>query len=201
MKRLHTQCRPHTDMPPRADVYEQNSRQSVSTLTLALCTRRSFLPGHIGAGTHRPDPDETRLCRRQLLSSSWLHAGGGRGGGTTAKTTTTDFFFFFFWGGGGGVSPSMKMYRNVFQYVVPRSGELQTQKSKSHLVRTQSLNVLSLKPGVGQYVAIHATLTDRNFFLAYFYTSSPFACIFSKPLDLFPALAVADTWFLCRPAE
>ena len=28
---------------------------------------------------------------------------------------------------------------------------------KSHLVRTQSLNVLPLKPGVGQYIAIHAT--------------------------------------------
>ena len=32
----------------------------------------------------------------------------------------------------------------------PRSGELRTQKLKSHLVRTQSLNVLPLKPGVGQ---------------------------------------------------
>ena len=30
----------------------------------------------------------------------------------------------------------------------PRSGELRTQKLKSHLVRTQSLNVLPLKPGV-----------------------------------------------------
>ena len=36
---------------------------------------------------------------------------------------------------------------------VPRSGELRTQKLKSHLVRTQSLNVLPLKPGVGQYIA------------------------------------------------
>ena len=32
----------------------------------------------------------------------------------------------------------------------PRSGELRTQKLKSHLVRTQSLNVLPFKPGVGQ---------------------------------------------------
>ena len=64
--------------------------------------------------------------------------------------------------------------------VFPRSGELRTQKLKSHLVRTQSLNVLPLKPGVGQYIAIHATLTARDFFLAYFYTSGPFTCIFSK---------------------
>ena len=62
----------------------------------------------------------------------------------------------------------------------PRSGELRTQKLKSHLVRTQSLNVLPLKPGVGQCIAIHATLTARDFFLAYFYPSGPFACIFSK---------------------
>ena len=60
------------------------------------------------------------------------------------------------------------------------SGELWMQKSKSHLMRTQSLNVLPLKPGVGQYTAIHATLTARDFFLAYFYTSGPLNCIFSK---------------------
>ena len=60
----------------------------------------------------------------------------------------------------------------------PRSGELRTQKLKSHLVRTQSLNVLPLKPGLGQHVAIHATLTARDFFLAYFYPSGPFTSIF-----------------------
>ena len=48
------------------------------------------------------------------------------------------------------------------------SGELQMQKLKSHLVRTQILEVLPLKPGVGQYIAIHVTLTDWDFFLAYF---------------------------------
>ena len=78
--------------------------------------------------------------------------------------------------------------RLFFDYVIQsppllfgaRSGELRTQKLKSHLVRTQSLNALPLKPGVGQYIAIHATLTARDFFLAYFYTSGPFICIFSK---------------------
>ena len=62
----------------------------------------------------------------------------------------------------------------------PGSGELRAQKLKSHLVGTQSLNVLPLKPGVGQYIAIHATLTARDFFLVYFYLSGPFICIFSK---------------------
>ena len=85
---------------------------------------------------------------------------------------------------------------------LPRSEELRTQKLKSRLVRTQRLNVLPLNPGVGQYIAIHATLTARDFFLAYFYTSGPFTCIFSKTSpEIFPVLGVANTWFLCRPAE
>ena len=44
-------------------------------------------------------------------------------------------------------------------HAVPRSGELRAQKLKPYLVRTQSLNVLPLKPGVSRYIAIHATLT------------------------------------------
>ena len=69
--------------------------------------------------------------------------------------------------------------RALFIYLFPpRSGELRTQKLKSHLVRTQSLNDLPLKPGVGQYIAIHATLTARDFFLAYFYPSGPFTRTF-----------------------
>ena len=51
----------------------------------------------------------------------------------------------------------------------PRSGELRTKKLKSHLLRTQSLRGLSFKPGIGQYIAIHATLTARDFFRADFY--------------------------------
>ena len=53
---------------------------------------------------------------------------------------------------------------------------------KSHLLRAQSLEVLTSKPGVCQYIATHATLTARDFFLANFYPSGPFTCIFSKPL-------------------
>ena len=66
----------------------------------------------------------------------------------------------------------------VVPYLHPRSGELRTQKSKSQLLRrAQNLKVLPLKPGVGQYIAIHATLTARNFFLANVYPSGPFTCI------------------------
>ena len=84
----------------------------------------------------------------------------------------------------------------------PRSGELRTQKLKSHLMKTQSLNILPLKPGVGQYIAIHVTLTARDFFLAYFYTSRSIHLHFVQNLSrFFPVLAVANTWFLFRPAE
>ena len=55
------------------------------------------------------------------------------------------------------------------------------------------LQVLPLKPGVGQYIAIRATLTARDFFLAFFYPSGSFTCIFPKPLPIFPVLAVAYT--------
>ena len=72
---------------------------------------------------------------------------------------------------------------------------MRTQKLKSHLVRAQSLNVLPFKPGVGQYIAIHATFTAGEFFLAHFYPSSPFTCIFSKISRFFLR------WFLCRSAE
>ena len=86
------------------------------------------------------------------------------------------------------VSPSCNRYG-------PRNGDLRTQKLNSHLVRAQSLNVLPVKPGVGQYIAIHATLTDRDFFLAYFLpfqVHSP--ALFSKFLPIFyPVLAEANT--------
>ena len=70
----------------------------------------------------------------------------------------------------------------------PRSGELRMQKLKPHLVITQSLNVLPLKPGVGQYIAINAALTARDSFLAYFYLSGPFNFIFSKTSSDFSSI-------------
>ena len=57
-----------------------------------------------------------------------------------------------------------------------RSGELRKEMT------TQSLMVLPLNLGAGQYIAMHATLTARDFFLANLYPSGPFTCIFPKPL-------------------
>ena len=73
---------------------------------------------------------------------------------------------------------------------VPRDGELRTQKLKSNLMRTQSLKVLPLKPGVGQYIAMHAMLTSRDFVLAIFSTHLHF---FQSLSRVIPLLAVANT--------
>ena len=75
----------------------------------------------------------------------------------------------------------------------PRSGELRTQKLKSHLVRTQSLNVLPFTPGVGQYIAIHATLTARDFSFLLISTlpvHSP--AFFPKPLPIFSCVGLQN---------
>ena len=78
-------------------------------------------------------------------------------------------------------------------FVVVGSGELRTQKLKSNLLRTQSLKVLPLQSGVGQYIAIHATLTARHFFLAD--TTLPVHSLaLSQNLSrIFLVLAVANT--------
>ena len=46
-----------------------------------------------------------------------------------------------------------------------RFGVLWTQKLKTHLLRTQSLKVLPLKPGVSQNIVMYASHSARNFFL------------------------------------
>ena len=84
---------------------------------------------------------------------------------------------------------------------VPRSGELCMQKLKSLLFTTQNLKVLPLKPGVGQYIALDATLTARDFFYANFYPSNPFTCIFPKPLLSSSCVGCGEHWFLCGPTE
>ena len=74
---------------------------------------------------------------------------------------------------------------------IPRSGRLRTQKLRSHMLRIQSSKVLPLKPGVGQYITLHATVTARDFFLANFYPPGPFTCIFflQNLTRVFPVLA------------
>ena len=81
-----------------------------------------------------------------------------------------------------GISYSFRLRELTFTW--PRSGELRTKKLQSYLVRTQGLNVLPLKPGVGQYVANRAALAAGDFFLAFFFPSGPFT--FPQSIPIFP---------------
>ena len=78
-------------------------------------------------------------------------------------------------------------------YMTSHSGKLR--KLKSYLMRTQSLKVLPLKPGVGQYIAMHATLTARDLFLLCLFL--PFRSIhlhfFQTSPNFFSVSAVAIT--------
>ena len=61
-------------------------------------------------------------------------------------------------------------------------------------MRTLSLNVLPLDPGVGQYIDIQTTLIAGDFFLANFYLQGPFTCFFPQNLSrIFHVLAIANT--------
>ena len=74
------------------------------------------------------------------------------------------------------LAESLKLTQREFRSS-PSSGVLWMQKMKSHLLRTQSLNVFHWKPGVSQYIRIHAALIARDFFLANFYPFGPFICV------------------------
>ena len=54
---------------------------------------------------------------------------------------------------------------------------------KSHLLRTHGSKIPTLKPGVDQYIAMHAALTARDFFPANFYSPGPFICNFFQNLS------------------
>ena len=77
-----------------------------------------------------------------------------------------------------------------------RSGVLRTQKLKTHLLRSQSSKVLLLKPGAGPYIALHATPTAKDFFLANFLPFRPIHLhLFQNFSRVCPLLASADTGF------
>ena len=77
---------------------------------------------------------------------------------------------------------------------VPHSGELRTQKLMSHLMRTLKSSPFKTRSGSVGFIAMHAMLTARDFFLANFYPSGPFTSIFFQNVfRVFPVLAVANT--------
>ena len=67
------------------------------------------------------------------------------------------------------------------------------QKLKTNLFRTLRSKVLPLKPGVDQNIAMHASPTARDFFLANFYLSNALTFIIFQNLShIFPVLDVAN---------
>ena len=73
-----------------------------------------------------------------------------------------------------------------FTYNTPQLGAAD---AEIKVPSVESLKVLPLKPGVGQYIAIHATLTATDVFLANFYSSGPFTYTFPKPLPSFSCVS------------
>ena len=73
---------------------------------------------------------------------------------------------------------------------LPRNGVLWTQKLETYLLRTESSKVLSLQPGEGQNIAVHASHTAREFFTELIFT---LLVHFQNLSRVFPVLAVANT--------
>ena len=118
-----------------------------------------------------------------MRSFSPLRGSPSRNSNATLKPLNTVRFVTFYLGCHQHVIIAFNSIMNQtdgFNQGCSRSWELRTQKLKTNLLRSQSLNVFHLKPGVPPYISIHATLTARDFFLANVYPSGPFTCIFSK---------------------
>ena len=88
-----------------------------------------------------------------------------------------------------------------FTSLAPCNWEMRTQKLRFHLLRrTQSPNVLPLKPGVGQKKAPHASSTAMDFFLELISTLPVYSLVFFTNLSrVFYVLAVANTGSFVGP--
>ena len=94
------------------------------------------------------------VCMHVWVLSCHLHFWQNDRGGLLLTTVVTRG-----WNGHRiKVKTESYLWRRNILPPLPCSGELRTQKLKSHLMRTQSLKVLPLNPGVDQSIAMHATL-------------------------------------------
>ena len=102
------------------------------------------------------------------------------------------------------------MWREVFSGTLASKAGMLFSASKQGLCITVTEEVkrkclhrsCRLTYGVPHTVVYRATLTARDFFLAYFYPSSTFTCIFSKTSpDFFPALALANAGSCVGPQD
>ena len=106
--------------------------------------------------------------------------------------TSFSFLFFFFSEWMELLHWNLRQVRSRIRVLLSvfHSGELQIQKLRSHLLRTQSSKVLLLKPGVGQNRAMRVSSTARDFFLELISTlpvHSP--ALFPKSLPSFSCIS------------
>ena len=97
--------------------------------------------------------------------------------------------------------PFFHNFEETGHYYSAVSWEMRTQKLKSHLVRTQNLNVLPLKPGVVSIKPHMLSLLPGISSLLIFTLPVHSPAFFPRPLLISPVLAVTKIWFLSRPAE
>ena len=74
----------------------------------------------------------------------------------------------------------------ITRHIFPLSGEAADTEIKVPSEMNSELKGSPLKPGVGHYIAIRATLTARDFFLAYFDPPVNSPAFFPKHLPIFP---------------
>ena len=99
-----------------------------------------------------------------------------------------------------GIIPAVT-FEGVLYIRSPRSGELQMQKLKSHLLRTHSLKVLLLKSGVDKCITIYATFTARVSSLLICTISNRSPAFYPKPLAIFFCVRCGQHRSLCMSAE
>ena len=105
------------------------------------------------------------------------------------------FLFFFFSEWMELLHWNLRQVRSRIRVLLSvfHSGELQMQKLRSHLLRTQSSKVLLLKPGVGQNRSMRVSSTARDFFLKLISTLPVHSTAFFQNLSqVFPVLSVAN---------
>ena len=116
---------------------------------------------------------------------------------TNSCWTTTIFLFIIYRAGEGGgagrrwrgLQGSLYFYtpfRFFFlHHNVPAVGYRGRRNERPICWKHRAPKVLSLKPGVGQCIAMCATLTTIDFFPVHFYHPGLFVCIFPEPLPSF----------------
>ena len=118
---------------------------------------------------------------------------------TIKQNHATSFSFLFFSEWMELLHWNLRQVRSRIRVLLSvfHSGELQMQKLRSHLLRTQSSKVLLLKPGAGTCITMHATPSTMNFCLLVSTFPVHSAAFFPKPLPSFLGLCSEIVDIIC----